>query len=754
MKHLLFSLVMLMAVQTAQAYCVTFIPQGQSSTNTSINSSIDAADLHLYHVIDDGTHFKITANGYIDVYSPFYYITKIVVECAAPDDEAHGPSNIWSYWGGYSYDGIYGIWDGGEKEVSLNVGDEVWITKILVYMDRQEGLSISPRSTTQYGTYKVNISSSHYDAKIYYTLDGSSPTVNSTEFINSFNLDSEATVKAIAVRNGAVIDSASVSYQYVPYATYAHNIQESLALPDETAVRFRNPIYVVRQMGPYLWVKDDSGYALIIGDCSRDYVTGNQISRGNSYPYYDFGATKTTVYGVPVLIKPGGFSAARRGPNVEIEPETVSLSQVNLDMFAHYVYLDSLTINTQDGGQSYVITDKSGATCPADFATMNINVPDDLEEIYNIWAIVGFDSNGSPELIILKAPVDIDQDETLVISPNQVGPSTCGHQVSIKQVLRYDVRDICNIEGESCESYIAYGFAMPAVLCWSYDVEGEVESYEYWTSGDYVTGYRFRMATANGHHGNDDIADVNCIKSLYRLRDIRYFDLTGHFTEPLTAVYQNGDYLYVHDSDGDYGLVIDSICDRLTNGDIIYDAKAKSYVDDGVDYISAVDPSSFTPGGQQAPVLPEILTIQDVSRDMVHRYLSFDGVKLTDGDNQGLQFMTDNTGTLPLCNLFDIDMTTDNDSGSEMSQYDLNRDGAVNINDASTLIDQLLTGNYTPLDSEGTCDVTGFVAIIDNSVQFYPVEIVRHRMDGDINNDGEVNIHDITALVDFILNDK
>ena len=115
MKHLLFSLVMLMAVQTAQAYCVTFIPQGQSSTNTSINSSIDAADLHLYHVIDDGTHFKITANGYIDVYSPFYYITKIVVECAAPDDEAHGPSNIWSYWGGYSYDGIYGIWDGGEK---------------------------------------------------------------------------------------------------------------------------------------------------------------------------------------------------------------------------------------------------------------------------------------------------------------------------------------------------------------------------------------------------------------------------------------------------------------------------------------------------------------------------------------------------------------------------------------------------------------------------------------------------------------
>ena len=42
----------------------------------------------------------------------------------------------------------------------------------------------------------------------------------------------------------------------------------------------------------------------------------------------------------------------------------------------------------------------------------------------------------------------------------------------------------------------------------------------------------------------------------------------------------------------------------------------------------------------------------------------------------------------------------------------------------------------------------------DNVLQFYPVEIVPHHLDGDIDADGNVNIGDITALMDFILKSK
>ena len=41
MKQFLFSLLMLMAFQTAQAYCVTIIPTGRTSTSNSIEFSID-----------------------------------------------------------------------------------------------------------------------------------------------------------------------------------------------------------------------------------------------------------------------------------------------------------------------------------------------------------------------------------------------------------------------------------------------------------------------------------------------------------------------------------------------------------------------------------------------------------------------------------------------------------------------------------------------------------------------------------------
>ena len=218
---------MLMAVQTAQAYCITIIPTGRTSTSNSIEFSIDDMKVSLYRAIDDGAYIKISANGYLDFSTPCHqYITRVVLECASPDDEAYGPAHIWTYRGTYSYDGIYGILDGGKDYASLKVTDEIWIKRIRVYFDRQDGLSIFPRSTTQYTNqyqashFKVNISSSYYDAKIYYTLDGSTPTVNSKEFINSFNLSQDATVKAIVVRDGAVIDSASTSYQCVNDAAY------------------------------------------------------------------------------------------------------------------------------------------------------------------------------------------------------------------------------------------------------------------------------------------------------------------------------------------------------------------------------------------------------------------------------------------------------------------------------------------------------------------------------------------------------
>lgn len=87
-----------------------------------------------------------------------------------------------------------------------------------------------------------------------------------------------------------------------------------------------------------------------------------------------------------------------------------------------------------------------------------------------------------------------------------------------------------------------------------------------------------------------------------------------------------------------------------------------------------------------------------------------------------------------------------------MNPCDLNSDGDVNISDVSTLIDWLLSNNNSSHDCT-TYDVTGFVALQDDLLQFYPVKIVRHRLKGDIDGDGKLSIIDVIELIDHILKD-
>ncbi len=61
---------------------------------------------------------------------------------------------------------------------------------------------ISPANNTIKSTDAVSITCATEGATIYYTTDGTEPTVNSTKYTNPFNLTSDATVKAIAIKEG------------------------------------------------------------------------------------------------------------------------------------------------------------------------------------------------------------------------------------------------------------------------------------------------------------------------------------------------------------------------------------------------------------------------------------------------------------------------------------------------------------------------------------------------------------------------
>lgn len=80
--------------------------------------------------------------------------------------------------------------------------------------------SYSPAATVQPPTIYIRdlaiIMNAESGATIYYTTDGSTPTSSSTQYANAFTLPNNATVKAIAIKNGSSSSVASASFTAPP----------------------------------------------------------------------------------------------------------------------------------------------------------------------------------------------------------------------------------------------------------------------------------------------------------------------------------------------------------------------------------------------------------------------------------------------------------------------------------------------------------------------------------------------------------
>ena len=144
--------------------------------------------------------------------------------------------------------------------------------------------------------------------------------------------------------------------------------------------------------------------------------------------------------------------------------------------------------------------------------------------------------------------------------------------------------------------------------------------------------------------------DVASIEELYALQQGKL----GHFTTPLTAVYQSGPNLYVKDYMGTYSLVYGSLNETFENGDYLLDAEASWTVYQNNKQMLPV-PSTFVKFGHASPVEPEIMPIEEVMTDMVHWYLGFEDVNivLPTGEETNIM-MADETGSMILFDKFNI----------------------------------------------------------------------------------------------------
>lgn len=774
---------------------VTFIP-GETVGNNETAQGADQMEKDGITIATTSgglkaAQYRFAKGSVTTVSSAIGNIMKIEFTCSASGTEKYGPG-CFAAQTGYSYEGNVGTWTGSAASVEFTAEtNQVRATKIVVTVDGG-GLAnptINPAAGTYYGPIEVTITCGMGGAKIYYTTNGSNPTTSSTQYNAPFTLSSNATVKAISAKDGDVSDVVEATYEFAT-ATPVANIAAFQNTADETVVKFNNPVNVLAQNKKYLYVKDNSGYALFFGETGQTYKNGDVIPAG-------FAGTKTTYAGEPELAVVSGFLPA--SGNSPIAPEEISANQVGHNMFAHYVKFTEATIAKVDD-RNYVLTDANGNTCAIYFGSMGVSAPSDLDATYDVIGVVG--SYGSENTVYQLLPTSIkkhnpgifgwgsmqgtpdnedvtfDYESIVVaisgkymyamddtgyglaygeragktytpgdvipegfggkkitykdepelaethtgfeapsrhltkdelhalakeISLPQVGHDTWAWYVLLKQVYIDTQKSVFrDANGNEVPYYNnTFNCAFPADLSKPYDIYAVVGKHN---------DYQILPLEVNVEIPE---VDVPCIEDLYGLSSGQ----VGHFTQPLTTIYQNGVNLYVKDECGMYSLVYGSVAyNDFANGDFINDAKATWTEYQGAKQMVPVG-DTFVKAGHGAAVEPEMMPIEEVSQDNVHFYLGFENVQLTATDAANTYNMVDETGEMLVFNKFNQSVT------------------------------------IPELSADKTYDVKGFLTIYKGQLELYPI-VVKEHSDypvGDVNGDGEVTIADVNMLIDIIL---
>ena len=221
------------------------------------------------------------------------------------------------------------------------------------------------------GSTTVTITCETEGVSIYYTIDGTEPSNQSTTYTAPFELTESATVKAYAYdATGAV--SALATKEFVKKISCA-TVSEILALENNTTFAFTGELVVIGQAGQRLYAQDEAGDGIFFYGTAPSYEMYDVIPAGWS-------AKRATYKGAPELANMTDMAEATETAELtaaEMTPAEVTVDPYNLFFYA---VIKGATIedgNIVVGDNSVVIYDRFG-----------VATPDDAEgKIYDIYGV-------------------------------------------------------------------------------------------------------------------------------------------------------------------------------------------------------------------------------------------------------------------------------------------------------------------------------------------------------------------------------
>lgn len=260
-------------------------------------------------------------------------------------------------------------WTGSKNKVILKAtGGQSRVSSIAVTTVAADGIA-TPTFSVAEGTYyqakTVEITNANGSGKVYYTTNGDDPTAASTEYTAPIEITATTTLKAIVVDGDKSSEITSATYTIATPVEVA-NIAEYLTKDNNAVVKFTNPVTAVYQNGINLYVKDDSGVALIYGSVGQTYKNGDVIPAGffGTKKYYN------GIYELDAAVSDGSFKASTEKvtPIVAAEKKLADITAANVHQ---YVFLKGVTYDATnkkftdaDGGELAVYNRFNGITLP------------------------------------------------------------------------------------------------------------------------------------------------------------------------------------------------------------------------------------------------------------------------------------------------------------------------------------------------------------------------------------------------------
>ena len=134
--------------------------------------------------------------------------------------------------------------------------------------------------------------------------------------------------------------------------TYVDNIAGLMALATGVNATITNPVTVLYHSGKQLYIKDESAYMLVYGSLANTYNNGDQLTgiAGN-----------WTIHNGLTEIIPVASTFGEATPGTPVEPELITIEEIDQSMIHHYLRMENCTIAAIEGDtRNFTLTDETG----------------------------------------------------------------------------------------------------------------------------------------------------------------------------------------------------------------------------------------------------------------------------------------------------------------------------------------------------------------------------------------------------------